>query len=63
MITENTTARRHSAVVKEVNEILNQEAERSKLSWDPSKETVLDFKRIPRISHWPDYRSGTSSGP
>jgi len=47
VITRNTTALRHDAIVRQVDSILNEEAERYRLSWDPEKQTRLDYKGNP----------------
>jgi len=49
IVSKHSTTQQHNHMVQGVNQILNEEAERSHLTWDPSKETRLDYKRTTRI--------------
>jgi len=46
IVSKNTTTKQHNQMVRKVNQILNEEAERSHLTW---KESRLDYKRTTRI--------------
>lgn len=49
IVSNNTSAKAHNHIVREIDQILEDEAARAHLSWDPEKETRLDYKRTTRI--------------